>query len=88
MLVVTWMTELNGGVNGFEVSYSPVGSFCNGVVGGRKVVESGMMTYVLNDLQAYTEYSVTVRARGADGFGQPSAAMMKRTQAGSKLKGN
>ena len=74
MLNLTWTIQLtsNVSVNGFEVTYSPVGSFCDGVVGGRKVVEGGnMTTYVLNDLQAYTEYSVTVRARGADGFGQP-----------------
>ena len=72
-------------MTGYEVSYSPVEGSCEGVAGGREVVEGGrVLTTSLSGLQAYTEYSVTVRSRNADGFGVPSTARSERTMADSE----
>ena len=86
-LQVSWTSLASTGVNGYEVSYSPVSGSCEGVTGGRVVVEGGSVTrHELRGLEAYTEYNVTVRARSADGFGLPSDAQRERTMADSMLK--
>ena len=87
-LQVQW-TSPTSGVNGYEVSYSPVegAESCDGVPGGAVMVEgANTFTYPLINLEAYTEYSVTVRARGADGLGPPSTPGTGRTTADCKLK--
>ena len=84
-LSVSWTASVSSGVTGYEVSYSPVDGSCEGVIGGREVVEGGStLSTSLRNLQAYTEYSVTVRARNADGFGQPSDVRGRKTMADSK----
>lgn len=87
-LRVQWTSPTNG-VNGYEVSYSPVegAESCDGVPGGAVMVEgANTFTHMLTSLEAYTEYSVTVRARGADGLGPPSTPGTGRTTADGKLK--
>ena len=86
-LRVSWNASVSDGVSGYEVSYSPVEGSCEGVVGGIVVVEGGnMLNKVVSGLQAYTEYNITVRARGADGVGPPSAAQTERTMADGMLE--
>ena len=86
MLVVEWSSPISG-VDGYEVSYSPVEGSCDGVLGGSVMVEGGTtFTYTLGDLQAYTEYSITVRARGADGLGPPSTPSTGRTAPDGKFE--
>lgn len=69
------------------MSYSPVEGACDGVPGGAVMVERATtFTHTLSNLQAYTEYSITVRARGADGLGSPSTARTGRTAADGKLE--
>lgn len=86
-LLVQW-TPLISGVDGYEVSYSPVeGESCDGVPGGAVMVEGATtFTHTLSNLQAYTEYSITVRARGADGLGPPSTARTGRTSSDGKFE--
>ena len=86
-LVVQWSFPGNG-VDGYEVSYSPVeGESCDSVPGGAVTVEGATtFTRTLDNLQAYTEYSITVRARGADGLGPPSTARRQRTAADGELE--
>ena len=71
------------------MSYSPaegVGS-CDGVPGGAVIVKgANTLTQMLSNLEAYTEYSITVRARGADGLGPPSTPMTERTRVDGKLE--
>ena len=86
MLNVAWSPSSDSGVNGYEVSYSPMEGLCDGVLGGAVMVEGRTTrTYTLTNLQAYTEYSITVRARGADGLGPPSTPRVERTEADSEL---
>ena len=87
-LRVQWSSPISE-VNGYEVSYSPVEGVesCDGVPGGAVMVEGATtFTSMLTSLEAYIEYSVTVRARGADGLGPPSTPATGRTTADGKLK--
>jgi hypothetical protein len=82
-LRVQWSSPTSG-VDGYEVSYSPVegAGSCDGVPGGAVMVEgANTFTHMLTNLEAYTEYSITVRARGADGLGPPSNPATGRTAA-------
>lgn len=67
--------------------YTPVESeSCDGVTGGSVTVEGATtVTHILQNLQAYTEYSITVRARGTDGLGPPSLAERQRTEVDCKF---
>ena len=86
-LSVSWTASVSDGVDGYKVTYSPVDGSCEGVVGGIVVVEGGsVMAKVVSGLQAYTEYSITVRARSVDGVGAPSVAQTGRTMAGGMLE--
>ena len=87
-LVVQWSSPISG-VNGYEVSYSPVegAGSCDGVPGGAVMVERATtFSHILSNLEAYTEYSITVRARGTDGLGAPSTPRTGRTTADGKLE--
>ena len=87
-LVVQWSSPISG-VNGYEVSYSPVegAESCDGVPGGVVMVERATtFSHTLNNLEAYTEYSITVRARGTDGLGAPSTPGTGRTDADGELE--
>ena len=88
-MLVSWTAPVDGGGIDFEVSYSPAEGSCAGVVGGTEVVESDdsrtSYVHVLSNLQTYTEYSIIVTARGANGLSQSSAALTMRTQADSEF---
>ena len=69
------------------MSYSPADGSCDGVTGGRVTVEGGSVrNHELSDLEAHTEYSITVRSRSSDGFGPPSVPRMGTTMADSMLE--
>ena len=84
-LTVSWSASASSGVTGYEVSYSPVEGSCEGVAEEERWWTRGnVLTISLSGLQAYTEYSVTVRSRNADGFGIPSTATSERTMPDSE----
>ena len=69
------------------MSYSPADGSCDGVTGGRVTVEGeSVRNHNLSDLEAHTEYSITVRARSSDGFGPPSVPRMGTTMADGMLE--
>ena len=85
-LAVSWTGSVTSGVNGYEVTYSPGDGSCDGIVGGRVMVEGGsVMNLQLTDLEAYTEYMVAVRSRTAEGFGSTFTAQTRTTMADSML---
>ena len=85
-IMVLWqMAPPSAEVNGIEITYTPVPGSCDGVQAGRLVIEDGSTTqHSLTGLQEYTEYSIAIRFRGSEGFGQPSHPVQRRTVSSSE----
>ncbi len=77
---LSWDQVLSSDVLGYMVTYTPVNTSCEGVLGGRVIVNEGNTTgYLLTGLQEYINYSVVLQTKGNQGYGQSSAPVYQRT---------
>lgn len=76
---VQWSGVNEEGVMGYMLTYNPVNGSCEGVEGGKVMVDRNATTSLLEGLEEYMAYNITLQTKGGQGYGLPSPPVVNKT---------